>query len=391
MPSTALIDNIVFLVLSIFIAGSVLFGYRTFALPPGHYDYISCGENCEKLISESIRQRHHLLKIYKQKPHEGSDKNKGDPAIQAGAKDTSTVASNIGSSNEAIAWLITFPFYIARTTFYNALYRLSVFWGLPFGVVLSIFISFLIIAIALLAEKISPSRVLYGKGFFLATQMIFFLFTHGRLVVLSFSIVLLLYLFYLPDEEKNKLRNILLHLICFFCASLSTGIFFVVYIFYLVQVILQWHSLKVANRTMGIFIVTACFPLFCSAILKNLADFDFNLLAMTAHGQHVSSVNTIRGLIENSYKLFLYSVPLLSLIPGLKKIYFHSYFRSLSLCLAGGGLFLGPNFGHMLLVMNSVALKKFLLDGYLLKSEKSLIFLSEGRGERGGNGKSRSI
>ncbi len=199
--------------------------------------------------------------------------------------------------------------------------------------------------------------------------------------MLSFSIVLLLYLFYLPDEEKKKPRNLLLPLPCVLLASLSTGIFFVVYVFYLVLVVLQWHRVTVANRTMGIVIATAFVPFFISAILKNLLHFDNDLLLLVTEHGTFSRWHTSRSFIHSSYSLLLYSIPLLALIPRVsKKIPFHPYSHALCLSLVFGGIFLGPNFVSILLILNSMALKRGLIDGYLFKDSTVISHFSEGGG-----------
>ena len=379
-------DTVLFLVLSIFIVGSVLFGYRVFSIPTSHYAFISCEENCEKIVGESMEQAHHLWKLFKQKPYGWSDEWLDGPALQAWKGDTRFEAimapHQFGSS--ALQPFVIKTVSIVRTAFYNPLYLLSGFVNLPFHFVFSLFLCLLMVATAFMAANIVGG---YGRGFFLAVLMIPFLFTHGRIVVLNFSVVLLLYLFYLPAEEKNKPHNILLPLLCLVCSSLATSIFFVIYIFYLAQVILQWHGLKVANRAMGILIITAFFPFFISTVLKNLFVYDNNLaILITEHGS-LFQWNSSRLILHNIVGLsLLYPLPFLALIPRFSKLYFHYYIHALCLCLALMGMIFGTNFTQLLLIANSVVLKRFLLDGYLFNTERSSRFLSEDRTERGREG-----
>ncbi len=206
MPAVKRMDTAVFLFLSILIGGSVLFGYRTFAIPPSHYVYLSCGGSCEKIVSESLWQTRHLWKFGKRK-RDGDESHREMVASYLTQSTLSTFLKNHAGQPTRpsdVNILLYETIHLVRAGLYRPLYLLSVLFGLSFHFLFSIVLAILMMTTAILAEKITINvRQTWGRGLYLAAQMIPFFFTHGRLVVLAFSVVLLLYLHLAPPPPAR--------------------------------------------------------------------------------------------------------------------------------------------------------------------------------------------
>ncbi len=181
-PYIKAVDTGVFLLLSIFIIGSILFGYRTFAIPPSHHQYIACEEHCEKIAYESIEQAQHLLKFSKQNPYGWNDDTMITANIRAPGGYTLSEIMKPGPCESTLECSVLKVIEIARSTVYRPLHFLSVLWGLPFHFVFSMFVSLLMIASALLAEKTCnhsppPPRTLWQGILFGDTDGLFLVYS----------------------------------------------------------------------------------------------------------------------------------------------------------------------------------------------------------------------
>ncbi len=373
MPSKTFVDNSVFLLLSIFIVGSVLLGYRQFVIPPSHHVYISCGEQCKELVLESISQVKHSFKFGKQKQNVHLD----ETALQRSIfiLEGPQLTNNQRQSNIPIGLqeFLLLTLYMVRSTFYNTLYLLSGFFGLPFHFFFSIFLSFLMIAGALLVEKLQSNIASAtggggGRSFFLAAQLFPFFVTHGRLVVLSFSLILFFYLLSLSTERKNKPYNVLLHFVCLLCSSLSTGIFFIIYAFFVWQLIRRWNVLKAGNLAIFLLLALAFFPFFVGAFLKNSLYFNHDMLVLTKEHGSLFPIDGSSGRrnVRHISSLFLSCIPFISLLPRFRKTFNLPYdCHALYIVIGLAGIFCGPNFGRVLLLLNGLFLKVVLEKNFL--------------------------
>ncbi len=263
---------------------------------------------------------------------------------------------------------------VFRTFFYNTLFLLSVFSGLPFHLFFSLLLCCLMITGSILASNIivGGHQQLWGKGFYLLAQMLFFFTSEGRMVVLTFSIILLLFLFYPPSSRmRYKPHMIFLAFVCLLLACISRGVFIVAYGLFCLQCILLWNALNVTKRNALIMVIFFFFPFAFSAVSSTYLS--LGILPAESHGivGHGSLARWAgyRQSVQGSYLLIQYCIAMLPFVPRLSKtLWLDSYFHVFCLSLVVGGAFAAPNIGSCLLLLNALLLKITLLDNRFLQN-----------------------